>query len=138
MTLVYLMLLKYTTQHLEQSFSRDTCSCKCRWSKWGWNNWSEEFHRIIELSELEGTFKGHLVQPPCNKGTPTAPSGAQSPVQPDLCYLQEWDIHHLWEQPVPVPRCPYYKKKLSLYSIEIFPLLVCNHFPLSHHNRPCQ
>ena len=46
------------------------------------------FHRITEFFELEGT--------------PTAPSGAQSPIQPDLDYDQGWGIHHLSGQPVPV------------------------------------
>ena len=48
---------------------------------------SKYFHRVIQKSELEGTLKGHLVPLPCN-GTPTAPSGAQSPIQPDLGCLQ--------------------------------------------------
>jgi len=38
-------------------------------------------------------------------GTPTAPSGAQSPIQPDLGVLQWQGIHHLSAQPVPVPHC---------------------------------
>jgi len=33
-------------------------------------------------------------------GTPTTP---QKPVQPDLECLQGWSIHHIFEQPVPVP-----------------------------------
>jgi len=44
---------------------------------------------IIESFELEGTFKGQLVQ---LRGTPTDTSGAQSPVQTDLECLQGWDL----------------------------------------------
>ena len=38
--------------------------------------------------------------------TPTAPSGAQSPLQPDLGCLQGWGTHHLSGQPVSVPQLP--------------------------------
>ena len=38
----------------------------------------------------------------------------QSLVQPDLECLQEWGIHHLSGQPVPVPH-HYYCKKLLPY-----------------------
>ena len=47
-------------------------------------------------------------------GTPTAPSGALSPVRPDLESLQGQGIHHLSGQPVPVPHHPSYKKPSSL------------------------
>jgi len=41
--------------------------------------------RITELFELEITFKGHLVQLPCNElGHLQLDQGAQSPVQSDL------------------------------------------------------
>ena len=49
-------------------------------------------------------------------GTPTAASGAQSPVQPDLDCLQRQGIHHLSGQPVPVPHHPYCKKLLYVQS----------------------
>jgi len=52
---------------------------------------------------LEVTLQSHLVQ---LTGTPTAPSGAQSPVQPDLECLQGWGIPHISGQPVPVPPHP--------------------------------
>jgi len=30
--------------------------------------WTEQaFHQIVEEFVLDGTFKGHLVQPPCNE-----------------------------------------------------------------------
>ena len=35
---------------------------------------------IIESFKLEGTFKGHLVQLPCNEWGHAAPPGAQSPI----------------------------------------------------------
>ena len=55
----------------------------------------------VESFELEGTFKGHLVQSALQwTGTATAPSGAQSPVQPDLGCFQGWGTHHLPGQPV--------------------------------------
>jgi len=40
---------------------------------------------IIELFELEETFKGHLVQLPCNEQEHLRlDQGAQSPIQPAL------------------------------------------------------
>ena len=63
--------------------------------------------RIIELFEMEGILKGHLVQPPCNEqGHPQVDQVAQSPIQPDLGCLQGWGIHHLSGQPPPVPHHP--------------------------------
>lgn len=42
-------------------------------------------YRIVEWFGSEGTFKGHLVQPPCNKqGHLGLDRVAQSPVRPDL------------------------------------------------------
>ena len=57
-------------------------------------------HRIMELFELEGTFKDHLVHlPRSEQGKPQLDQGAQSPIQPDLACLQRWSIHHLSGQP---------------------------------------
>ena len=56
----------------------------------------------MEWFGLEGTFKGHLVHPPCNEqGHLQLEQGAQSPVQPALECFQGWDISHLSGQPVP-------------------------------------
>ena len=46
-------------------------------------------------------------------GTPTAPSGAQSPIQPDLECIQGMGHHYLSGQPIPVPHYLYCKKLLS-------------------------
>jgi len=57
---------------------------------------------------LEGTFKGRLVQTPCNEqGHLPLDQVAQSLVQPDLECLSGWDIHHLSGQSVPVPHHPH-------------------------------
>ena len=42
-------------------------------------------HRLTDLFELEGTFKGHLVQLPCNEqGHLHLDQDAQSTVQPEI------------------------------------------------------
>ena len=65
-------------------------------------------HRIIKSFELEGTFEGQVVQPPCNEQGCLQPhQGAQSPLRPDLECLQEWDIHHLSGQHIPAPHHCY-------------------------------
>ena len=64
--------------------------------------------------------------------TPTATSGAQSPIQPGLGCLQGWDIHHHSEQWVPLPHhlyCkkhfPYIQYKLSLIKLKAFKWIYC-------------
>jgi len=48
-------------------------------------------YRIIVWFGLEGTFKGHLVQPPCNEqGHLPLDQVAQSPIQPDLVRFKQW------------------------------------------------
>jgi len=87
------------------------------------------FHIIIKLFELEGTFKNHLVQLPCNEQRHLQlHQFAQSHIQPDLERLQGWGIHHLSGQPVPVlhhPYCklllPYIQSKSLLYTETISP-----------------
>jgi len=62
---------------------------------------------------LEGTYKVHLVQPPCSKrGHLQLEQVAQNPVQPGLECFQGWDIYHLSVQPVPVFHQPHCKKSL--------------------------
>jgi len=62
---------------------------------------------------MEGTFKGHLVQPLCNKqGHLKLDQVAQSPIQPGLECFQGWGIYHLSGQPVPVFHHPHGKKLL--------------------------
>ena len=52
--------------------------------------------RIIEYFGSEGTFKDHLVQPPCSEqGHFQWDQVAQSPVQPGLECFHGWGIDHL-------------------------------------------
>ena len=62
---------------------------------------------------MEGTFKGLLVQPPCNKhGHLQIDQITQSPIQPDLECFQGQGTYHLSGQPVSVFHHPYHKKFL--------------------------
>jgi len=67
---------------------------------------------------------------------PTAPSGAQSPIQPNLGCLQGRGIHHTSMQSVPVLHYPC-SKKLSPYIQSKSPLLVWNHSPCPISRRVC-
>ena len=67
------------------------------------------------LSWKGGTFRGHLVQPPLQwTGTPTAPLGAQSPIQADLECFQGCGTSNfvLGCQGVDVDRCLPFTPKL--------------------------
>ncbi|KAK4817094.1 hypothetical protein QYF61_027925 [Mycteria americana] len=69
---------------------------------------------IIEWFGLEGTFKGHLVQPPCKKqGHLQLDQVAQSPFQPGLECFQGWGIYHLSGQPVPSESTIFYFKTIT-------------------------
>ena len=71
------------------------------------------FHRIIEHFGLEGTFRGHLAQPPGSKqGHLSLDQVAQSLVQPGLEHFQGWGLHYLPRQSVPVFQHPHSKNFL--------------------------
>jgi len=58
----------------------------------------------MESFEWEGTFKGHLVQLPCNEqGYLQIDQIAQSLIQPDLECLEGLGSHQLSSQHVPMP-----------------------------------
>ena len=83
------------------------------------NRYISVYHRTIEWFGLEGTFKDHLVQSPCNEqGHLQLDQVAQSPVQPGLECSQGWGIYHLSGQPVPVFHHPHYKKFLPYIESE--------------------
>ena len=72
--------------------------------------------RIIESLELEGTFKGHLVQLPCNEqGRAQLDQVAQGLIQFHPESLQGWGIHHISGQHVLVPHWPH-NERLFPYS----------------------
>ena len=81
----------------------------------------------MEFLRLEGTFKGHLVQFPCNEqGHTQVDRGAQGLIQPCLENLQGWGINHISRQSVSVPQCPhckthfpYIQPKSILFNLEI-------------------
>jgi len=68
-------------------------------------------HRITESLGLKKTFKGHLVQLPCNEhGHAQLDQVAQGLIQPSLGSLQGQHINHISGQPVPVPHHPHCKR----------------------------
>ena len=76
-------------------------------------------YRTIEQFGLEGTFKRHVVQPPCNEqGHLPLDKAAQSPVQPSLECFQRGGIYHLSGQPVPVFHHPHCNKCLPCIQFE--------------------
>ena len=78
-----------------------------------WQRICSQEHRTTERCGWEGTFRGHLAQPPCSEhGYLQLDQGAQSPVQPGLECFQGWGMHHLSGQPVPVLHHPYCRKFL--------------------------
>ena len=78
-------------------------------------NFDFTYYRVIEFSELEGIFKGHLTQLPCNEqGQPQSDQVAQSLVQPDLESLQGRGINCNSGQSVPVPH-HLHCRRLILY-----------------------
>jgi len=91
-----------------------------------------DFHRITECFGLDGTFRGHLAQPPCSEQGHLQPDRvAQSPVRPGLGCSQGWDLHHLSGQPGPGFHCPHCKKflpciqfNLPIFSLKPLPLVL--------------
>jgi len=87
---------------------------------------------IVESFELEGTFKGHLVQLPCREqGHLQLDQVAQSPVQPGLECLQGWGTQHLSWQPPAVLHHHHHKKpvlisspNVTFFSLKLFPVVL--------------
>ena len=60
-------------------------------------------HRIIELFELEGTPKGHVVPLTALNRDVYSSIRCPEPLQPDFDYRQGQGIHHLSMQPMLLP-----------------------------------
>lgn len=74
----------------------------------------------MESFGLEGTFKGHLVQPwatyvHCKQGHVQLDQVVQGPVQSDFEYSQGWALHHPSGPPTPGFYHPHCKKHLYLH-----------------------
>ena len=79
----------------------------------------EESQRIIECFASEGTFRGHLAQPPCHKqGHLQLDQVSQSPFQPNLENFQGGDIYNFSGQPVPVFHHPHSKQYLRYIKLK--------------------
>jgi len=80
---------------------------------------------IIESLELEGTFKGRLVQLLCSEQGQAPPDqAAQGLIQPSHKSLQKWGTYHISGQLVLVhPDGLYYSNETDLNELEILKLL---------------
>jgi len=95
----------FTLQHGLYQKPSITCCNKC--------NFQHQGRAHIEQFGLEGTFKSHLVQQPCNEqGHHLLDQVAWSPVQPHLECFQGWGIYHLSRKFVPVFYHPHCKRSL--------------------------
>jgi len=64
-------------------------------------------HQPVERFGVAGTFRGHVVQPPCSEqGLLQPDQAAESPVQPGLEWFQGWGISHTSGQLVPIFHSP--------------------------------
>ena len=92
---------------------------------------------IIKSFELEGTFKGHVVQLPCNEQEHLQlHQFPQSLVHPNLEHFQGWRIQHLSGRLITLIIKKKKKQHLFSYLQSKSSILAWNHFPLSYHNRP--
>jgi len=74
--------------------------------------------RITEWLVSEGTFKDHLLQPPCHgQGHLSLDQVAQSSIQPNPEHFQR--IHNFFGQPVPVSHHPHEKNFLLMSSLNL-------------------
>ena len=91
---------------------------------------SEDQIRIVESLEVEGIFKGQLVQIPCNEHRHAQlDQVAQCLIQPQFESVHGQDIHHICGQSVPVPdhsHCKllfsYIQPKFTFFKLEAISL----------------
>ena len=82
------------------------------------------------MAWAEKDHNGHLVSTPCHvQGHQPPDQAAQSHIQPGLECLQEWGIHNLLGQPVPVRHHLCVKNFLLISNLNL-PCLSLKPFPL--------
>jgi len=82
-------------------------------------------HRIIEWPGLKRTTMIFYFQPPCYvQGHQPPDQAARRHIQPGLECTQEWGIHNVFGQPVPVSHHPLCEKLPSQYLTGTSPVLV--------------